>query len=610
MRSLVGRAPAIAGVALAVAASAAAPAAAKTICAGTAGTGCDVSFPTAAQAFDAAAGGDRIELGELTESAPLEDAGRQLTVAGAGEGVTVLAGGLTLSDPGSGVMGATLGRLDLAGTATRVLVDGTAELHGGALLRAAAVDGHVHVLDGAARLETVALELASGPGLRVACAAELDARHVTVAGTPAAAVTTDCDSSKARVSDSILWAPFAGDGSVETSYSDYPAVAGRADGPGDRHVEPGFAPGSLHLAQGSPLLDAGTPEPLADAEWPQDRDGLPRAADGDGDGIARRDPGAFELPPAAVPLPAGNLLRDPGAEDGGAWATADGFARERYGGFPFPSAATGAALGAGAVFFAGGTAAASSAAQLVDLTGFAPEIDRGGATASLAGLLGGYRADADAGSVEATFLDPAGQPLGAAVALTAPSAAERANATTLLSRSRTDAIPPLARSVAVTLRAARATGVYSDAYFDNLALTVAAPGAPPPPADPGPGAPPLKPFAGIRVLTGTATVDRRGRVPVRLACVDGTVGGCTGVLTLAGALRRRAEPAPLAVASIALLPGATRRVHFRLSRAERRAVRQRRRIRMTLFAAVRDGQRLTRVSTVPLTVRWRRPAKR
>jgi hypothetical protein len=610
VRRLVRRTPATAGAALALAASAAAPAAAATICAGTGGAGCDVVVPTAQQAFAEAVAGDRIELGELVESAPLDDGGRQLAVIGAGEGVTVLAGGLKLSDPGSAVMAATLGGLDLAGTATWVLVEGTAGLHAGALLRSAAVSGHVHALDGAARLETVALDLASGPGLRVACAAELEARHVTVAGTPDAAVTTDCASSEARVSDSILWAPFEGPGTVTTSHSDYPPVAGRPDGPGDRHVEPGFAPGGLRLAPGSPLLDAGTPETLADSEWPQDRDGLPRAADGDGDGIALRDPGAFELPPAAVPVPAGNLLRDPGGEDGGAWATTDGFARERYGAFPFPSAATGAALGAGAAFLAGGTALASSAGQLVDLTGFAPEIDRGGATASLAGLLGGYRADADAGSMEAMFLDPAGRPLGAPVALTAPSAAERANATTLLPRSRTGAIPPLARSVEVTLRAARATGGYSDAYFDNLALTVAAPGAPPPPADPGPDAPPVKPFAGIRVLTGAAPVDRKGRVAVRLACVDGTVGGCSGVLTLAGALRRRSEPAPLAVASVALQPGATRRVHLRLSRAARRAVRQRRRIRMTLFAAVRDGQRLTRVSTDPLTVRWRKPPER
>ncbi len=311
-----------------------------------------------------------------------------------------------------------------------------------------------------------------------------------------------------------------------------------------------------------------------------------------------------------MPLPAGNLLRDPGAEEGGAWEPADGFARERYGAFPFPSAAAGAALGAGATFFAGGPAPASSAAQRVDLTGLAPEIDRGVATVSLSALLGGYRADADAGTLEALFLDPGGQPLGAPLVLAGPAAAARANATTLLPRGRTDAIPPLARSVAVTLRATRATGGYSDAYFDNIALTVSAPGAPPPPAVPGPGDPPLKPFAGIRVLTGAATVDRKGRVAMRLACVDGTVGRCSGVLTLRGALRRGARPQPLAIAGVSLGPGAMGRVHLQLTRRARRAVRARRRIRMTLFAAVRDGQGLTRASTVPVIVKWRKRQRR
>ena len=155
----------------------------------------------------------------------------------------------------------------------------------------------------------------------------------------------------------------------------------------------------------------------------------------------------------------------------------------------------------------------------------------------------------------------------------------------------------------------RTNGSYGDAYFDNLALTVSAPGAPPPPQEPGPGAPPLKPFAGIRVLTGVATVDRRGRVALRLACLDGTVGRCSGVVTLAGALRRRSRPRPLATANVSIAPGAMPRVHLQLNRRTRRAVRERRRIRMTLFAAVRDGQGITSVSTVPVTVKWRKRPK-
>jgi hypothetical protein len=312
---------------------------------------------------------------------------------------------------------------------------------------------------------------------------------------------------------------------------------------------------------------------------------------------------------ARCALPAGNLLRDPGAEHGGAWALADGFARERYGA-PFASAATGAALGAGDRFFAGGpTGTASSAEQVVDLTWVAPEIDRGGATVSLSGLLGGYGADPDSGSFEARFLDPAGRPMGATLVLATPAAVERANVTILMPRSRTDPIPPLARSVAVTLRAVHERGGYTDAYFDNLGLAVAAPGAPPPPADPDPGAPPARPFAGIRVLTGSATVDRSGAVAIQLACVAGTVGRCSGVLTLAEPLRRRSEPRPRAVTSFSLRSGHKRRVQLQVGRAVRRKVRDRRRIRMALFAAVRDGQGQTRVSTVPFGLEWRRPRR-
>ena len=584
---------------------------ATTYCVGVSQPGCETR-PTAAAAFADAVGGDRIELGALNEPAALDDGGRQLTVVGAGEGVTVLAGGLKLSNSRSEIVAATVAGLDLAGVGTRVHVQGTAGLHGSALLQAARVTGGggVDAVDGAPRLETVVLELTGGPGLRVRCAARLDARHVTLAGTPDAAVTLDCPASEARVRDSILAVPPAAvsalPDTVATEYTSLPPVSGRTDGPGDRHDDPGFVPGSLRPAAGSPLIDAGSPEPIGGTEWLEDRDGGPRAADGNGDGVLVRDPGAFELQPPALPLPSGNLLLDPGAEVDGGWLLAGGFARERYGVFPFPSAATGAVLGAGGGFFAGGPAPASSATQRVDLTAIAPEVDRGAATAALSGLLGGYRANADSGSVEAAFLGPAGQPLGT-LTLATPAAAERANATTLLPRALKGTIPPLSRAVEVTLRATLATGDYSDAYFDNLGLTVTAPGVGLPPTDPG--QPPLKPFAGVRVLTPRSTVDRRGRVPVRLACLDGTVGRCSGVITLTAALRKGAVPVWAGAASVSLGAGDIGRARVPLTRAARRAVRARKRMRMKLYASVRDGQGLTRVSTVPLVVRWRAPAQ-
>jgi len=71
-------------------------------------------------------------------------------------------------------------------------------------------------------------------------------------------------------------------------------------------VDPQFvapADGDYRLAPGSPLTDAGRAEPLDFDEPATDRAGAPRIADGDGDGVSRRDLGAFELP--AVPLPGG-----------------------------------------------------------------------------------------------------------------------------------------------------------------------------------------------------------------------------------------------------------------------------------------------------------------
>jgi hypothetical protein len=417
---------------------------------------------------------------------------------------------------------------------------------------------------------------------------------VTLVGTPAAAVTTVCESSGVRISDSNLWpsagGAFAGPGQVITDHTNHRPVTGHAQGPGDLSVEPGFAPGSARLAPGSPLVDAGGTDPLAAGVWEEDRSGLPRIADGNGDGAPVRDVGAFELAPPAVPLPAGNLLGDPGAEHGGAWTLTGGFVRERYGVFPFPSAAAGGALGAGEAFFAGGPEAASSATQVVSVHRFAPEIDGGDASATLSALLGGFRSDPDSAAVEATFLDPSGRPI-ARTAVAGPAPAERAQVTSLLARGRSDAIPPLTRRILVTLRATRASKSYNDAYFDNVALVASAPGAPP--VSPGR----LKPFAGLRVLTAKARLDRRRRAVLRVACLGGTVGRCAGVVTLAA----RRTPTRLAAARVSLQPGAVRRVRLRLP-----ARPAKRRSRLRLYTAVRDGQGLVRTSVAPVVVLRRR----
>ena len=579
-------------------AAAAAPARADTLCVDPARPAeCD----TAAEAFAAARDHDRIVIAAVQDDTPLTSE-HDIEVVGAGEEATRL-GSLALSDPGAAVADLRVAALDLAGTATGVRVGGPVALRGTAVLQRSQVDGPVALAGSGAdaRLESVLVRAAAGGTALEACGGTLEARHVTVAGSGDRAARA-CAGGTVRLRDTIVAGSFAAplDGVVD---------------PGDGTVfgGPGLVDAAGRLPAGSPLLDSGSAAPLGPAEWPEDRDRLPRIADGDGDGVARRDPGAFERQPAATPLPAGNLLRDAGAEDdGAAWTPAGGFARERYGAFPFPSLAAGAALGGGTAFFAGGPGPSATAVQHVDVGSAGPEIDRGTATVTLSGLLGGYRADADGGVLEATFLDPAGAPMGT-VALAAPSPAERANATTLLPRARTDAVPPLTRAIDVTLRAARADGgAYDDAYFDNLGLTLAAPGAPPPPPPHGAGAPPLRPFAGVQAITGLAIVDRvRRRIAVRLLCADATVGRCTAVLTLTTSLQRGGPRVTAGTAEVSLRPGAIRRVALPLSARALRAVRERRRVKMLLYASARDGQGLTRQSTIPLTVEWpKRPRKR
>jgi hypothetical protein len=98
----------------------------------------------------------------------------------------------------------------------------------------------------------------------------------------------------------------AGTGTISASYSDYDPsgnieFGGSADISESNISNVGYALGfseetgrEFALLPGSPLIDAGDPA----APQGVDMHGDPRVADGNGDGVARRDLGAFELQPA------------------------------------------------------------------------------------------------------------------------------------------------------------------------------------------------------------------------------------------------------------------------------------------------------------------------
>jgi hypothetical protein len=597
----------------------AATADAATYCVGVRATGCTAK-DTAADAFASARADtdrDTIMLGRISEPGAFADqAGRPVRVIGLGADLTRLRAG-------SG--GApTLRLLDPDSSARDLRVDGGSapalQIDDGADAVSAQIQGRVRVRGGAVELSSVLVD-ASAPAVELSCdtaSARVTLEHLTVRGDGDAGVTGSCATPGRTIAvttaDSIVWGYGRGfelgGGTLAATYSDFPEATGATN----LAADPRFtAPGDARPRPGSPVLDAGRPGPLSDTETHEDALGFVRLADGTGDGSLRRDMGALELQPPPPGAVTGNVLSNPGAEAGTPaqddtsspdppqWSRTGSFTFVRYGtvvgSFPFPSRRIGEALGAGDAFFAAGPGKGNTATQVADVSDAAPEIDLGQGSAAVSALLGGYRSSADAAVVEAAFRDPAGKALGR-IQIGPVTAADRGGATNLLPRSASGGIPPLTRSIAVTLRSLPAAGGYDDAYFDSVALVPRVAGAEPHRDPVRAKGRRLRPFAGAAVISRRAAVDRRRRVWVRLACASRVARRCTGVVTVTARLTKGRERR-VARRPFALRPGRVARLSIALRRAAKRAIASRRRIPGHIYLAARDGQGLTRTSTSP-----------
>ncbi len=165
----------------------------------------------------------------------------------------------------------------------------------------------------------------------------------------------------------------------------------------------------------------------------------------------------------------GSVVSTPG------WTTNGNFTVLQYGaGGGFPLATDPGPANRGVNFFAGGpNNAASSATQLVDVSAGGATIDGGKVAFKLAGYLGGWSSQDDNATLTATFLSANNATLGTAT-IGPVMAADRNNATGLLYRSASGALPVGTRSVSFTLQTNRLAGSYNDGYADNLSFVLSA----------------------------------------------------------------------------------------------------------------------------------------
>ncbi|MDI1320220.1 MAG: hypothetical protein PSW75_08515 [bacterium] len=151
------------------------------------------------------------------------------------------------------------------------------------------------------------------------------------------------------------------------------------------------------------------------------------------------------------------------------WVTKGPFSVIAYGTNGYPRLASPGPDNRGKNFFAGGPRnLASSATQVVDVSGYARAIDAQELAADLSSYLGGYDEQNDHAAVTAEFQDAATK-LGG-ISLGPVLAVDRNKKAGLLLRSVRTPVPSGTRKIVVTMAMTRTDGEANDGYADNLVL--------------------------------------------------------------------------------------------------------------------------------------------
>jgi hypothetical protein len=123
-------------------------------------------------------------------------------------------------------------------------------------------------------------------------------------------------------------------------------------------------------------------------------------------------------------------------------------------------------------FLAGGPSdELSTLSQTISLASYGNAFAGGSVTFALSAYLGGFSSQEDNAVLALSFRNAGGAEIST-TSIGPVTAAERVDATGLLLRKTTGAVPPAARSVVVTLTMTRLEGSANDGYADNLSLVL------------------------------------------------------------------------------------------------------------------------------------------